>query len=104
MVDFRWICKVTDYGLQKAIATSNRQTAIENEKPAAKLLWTAPELMASDVVQGTKMADVYSFGVIVQEVTLQDEPFAGKHLDSEEIVQKIREGDMSMKPEVPDCK
>ena len=60
--------------------------------------------MASDDVQGTKMADVYSFGVIVQEVTLQDEPFAGKQLDPEEIVQKIREGDKSMKPEVPDCK
>ena len=48
------------------------------------------------------MSDVYSFGIIVQEVTLQDEPFAEKQLEAEEIVQRIKEGDRSMKPEIPD--
>ena len=50
------------------------------------------------------MSDVYSFGIIVQEVTLQDEPFAEKQLEAEEIVQRIKEGDRSMKPEIPDSK
>ena len=84
---------------------NNQSTSTRNNKPAKKLLWTAPELMTSTKpLPGTAMGDVYSFGVIIQEVTLQDEPFAGKQLEAEEIVQKIKEGDRSMKPEIPDCK
>ena len=78
---------------------NNQSTS--NNKAAKKLLWTAPELMTSSK-PGTAMGDVYSFGVIIQEVTLQDEPFAEKKLDAEEIVQRIREGDKSMKPEIPE--
>ena len=59
-------------------------------------------MTSSQPLPGTAMGDVYSFGVIIQEVTLQDEPFAEKQLQAEEIVQKIKEGDRSMKPEIPD--
>ena len=85
------------------MSSSSRGIAEGNEIPTRKLLWTAPELLSSSN-SGTKAGDIYSFGVIVQEVTLQDEPFAGKNLSPEEIVQRIKDGDMCMRPEVPDCK
>ena len=106
MVDFRWICKVTDYALCRFVSISKGRTSNENAISANKLLWTAPELLQSpDPFTGTKAGDVYSFGVILQEVTLQDEPFAlgTSNLDPEEIIQRIRNGDRSMKPLVPQC-
>ena len=41
------------------------------------LLWTAPELLRQPSLRkkGTQAADVYSFGIIMQEVVVRGEPF-----------------------------
>ena len=83
MVDSRWICKVTDYALHESSELS-KGNGERKDLPANKLLWTAPELLRSnDPFKGSKPGDVYSFGVILQEITLQDEPFC--HLSSHRI-------------------
>ena len=105
VVDFRWICKVTDYALHKSVTVGKGKNTAESGISANKLLWTAPELLqAADPFEGSQAGDVYSFGVILQEVALQDEPFALNmtDLDPEEVIERIKNGDMSMKPMVPD--
>ncbi|CAL1275893.1 unnamed protein product [Larinioides sclopetarius] len=49
----------------------------KESKLAEELLWKAPELLRLPVCppQGTTKGDVYSFGIILQEISLREEPF-----------------------------
>jgi len=40
-------------------------------------LWTAPELlrMTTRAINGTQKADVYSFAIVLQEITFRAEPY-----------------------------
>uniref|UniRef100_A0A3B3XKA9 guanylate cyclase n=1 Tax=Poecilia mexicana TaxID=48701 RepID=A0A3B3XKA9_9TELE len=60
VVDKRFVLKITDYGL----------TSFRSDPDC---LWVAPELlrMESPPLQGTQKGDVYSFGIILQEVALR---------------------------------
>uniref|UniRef100_A0A8C9TB17 Guanylate cyclase n=1 Tax=Scleropages formosus TaxID=113540 RepID=A0A8C9TB17_SCLFO len=93
VVDSRFVLKITDYGL------ASFRSSCENEDSHAlyaKKLWTAPELLIYDrpPPQGTQKGDVYSFGIILQEIALRNGPFyvAGMDLSPKEIVQKVRNG------------
>ncbi|CAB1332717.1 unnamed protein product [Coregonus sp. 'balchen'] len=83
VVDSRFVLKITDYGL-----ASFRSSCENDDSHAlyAKKLWTAPELLIYDrhPPQGTQKGDVYSFGIILQEIALRNGPFY--------IVQKVRNG------------
>ncbi|XP_048187594.1 atrial natriuretic peptide receptor 2 isoform X1 [Perognathus longimembris pacificus] len=93
VVDSRFVLKITDYGL-----ASFRSTAEPDDSHAlyAKKLWTAPELLSGNPLPTTGMqkADVYSFGIILQEIALRSGPFylEGLDLSPKEIVQKVRNG------------
>ncbi|XP_041041023.1 atrial natriuretic peptide receptor 2 isoform X2 [Carcharodon carcharias] len=93
VVDSRFVLKITDYGL-----TSFRSTCDNEDSYAlyAKKLWTAPELLrwGRAPPQGTQKGDVYSFGIILQEIALRNGPFyiEGMDLSPKEIVQKVRNG------------
>jgi len=56
------------------------------------LLWTAPELLRSPALRktGTQPADVYSFGIIMQEVVVRGEPFCMLSLSPEGIVVTVK--------------
>lgn len=92
LVDSRWSCKITDYGLfamrmplkedkGRFSRVIDRITmfCIQN----ADKLWTAPELlrMLETPVQGTQPGDVYSFAMVMQEVILRDRPFCRENMD-----------------------
>ncbi|XP_040436608.1 LOW QUALITY PROTEIN: atrial natriuretic peptide receptor 2 [Falco naumanni] len=91
VVDSRFVLKITDYGL------ASFRTPCDSEDTHAlyaKKLWTAPELLQKGRLPtpGMQKADVYSFGIIMQEVALRNGPFyiEGMDLSPKEIVQKVR--------------
>ncbi|KAL8204149.1 UNVERIFIED_CONTAM: Nitrogen permease regulator 2 [Gekko kuhli] len=91
VVDSRFVLKITDYGL-----ASFRQSSEGEGSHAlyAKKLWTAPELLQNRALPPPAMqkADVYSFGIILQEIALRNGAFyvEGMDLSPKEIVQKVR--------------
>uniref|UniRef100_A0AAX7UXF8 Guanylate cyclase n=1 Tax=Astatotilapia calliptera TaxID=8154 RepID=A0AAX7UXF8_ASTCA len=83
VVDNRFVLKITDYGL----------SSFRSESDAAKKLWMAPELLRMECPppQGTQKGDVYSFGIILQEVALRRGAFylEGDPLSPKEIVDRV---------------
>eukprot|EP00075_Anas_platyrhynchos_P013165 XP_027302418.1 atrial natriuretic peptide receptor 2 [Anas platyrhynchos] len=91
VVDSRFVLKITDYGLASFRSPCDGE---DTHALYAKKLWTAPELLQKGRLppQGMQKADVYSFGIIVQEIALRNGPFyiEGMDLSPKEIVQKVR--------------
>ncbi|XP_078138641.1 atrial natriuretic peptide receptor 2-like, partial [Centroberyx gerrardi] len=99
VVDSRFVLKVTDYGLSHL-----RQTppSLESLDPSSEqwttLLWRAPELLRGNMPpSGTQRGDVYSFGIIVQEVVYRCGPFyiPNCKLTAQEIVERVKAGGCS---------
>ncbi|XP_044192013.1 atrial natriuretic peptide receptor 1 [Thunnus albacares] len=93
VVDSRFVLKITDYGLD---SLRNSSCPEDTHAYYARKLWTAPELLRMDCPPpcGTQKGDVYSFGIILQEVALLRGVF---YLDThtltpKEIVQAVCQG------------
>ncbi|XP_043477214.1 retinal guanylyl cyclase 2-like isoform X1 [Leptopilina heterotoma] len=99
VIDARWVLKVADYGLP---AFYEAQNAITPIKTARDLLWTAPELLrhAGLRKRGTQAGDVYSFGIIMQEVVVRGEPFCMLALSPEDIIEKVKKPPPLIRPSV----
>ncbi|XP_078533827.1 atrial natriuretic peptide receptor 2 [Lissotriton helveticus] len=93
VVDSRFVLKITDYGLASLRSSCDSE---DSYALYAKKLWTAPELLrrGRPPPQGSQKGDVYSFGIILQEIALRNGPFYidGMDLSPKEIVQKVRNG------------
>ncbi|NXD93548.1 ANPRB protein, partial [Chaetorhynchus papuensis] len=80
VVDSRFVLKITDYGLASFRSPSDNE---DTHALYAKKLWTAPELLQKGHLPtpGMQKADVYSFGIIVQEIALRNGPFYIEGMD-----------------------
>ncbi|XP_065508326.1 guanylyl cyclase C [Caloenas nicobarica] len=87
VVDNRMVVKITDFGCNSIL-------------PPRKDLWTAPEhLRHADVSQ---KGDVYSYGIIAQEIILRRETFYTQHCrDNKEKLYRVENG-KGVKPFRPD--
>ncbi|XP_055610069.1 atrial natriuretic peptide receptor 1 isoform X2 [Uranotaenia lowii] len=76
VVDSRFVLKVTDFGLHQ-LRRPFEDLDQESYAYWKKLLWTAPELLRDPNRHpgGTQKGDVYSFGIIVQEIISRQGPF-----------------------------
>uniref|UniRef100_A0A6P4ES69 Guanylate cyclase n=1 Tax=Drosophila rhopaloa TaxID=1041015 RepID=A0A6P4ES69_DRORH len=112
VVDARWVLKITDYGLNSFYES---QGLPPRPRSAKELLWTAPELLRSmkhhqqqhhhhhqhgRTQLGTQLGDVYSFGIIMQEVVVRGEPYCMLSLAPEEIIAKIKKPPPLIRPSV----
>lgn len=102
VVDARWVLKVTDYGL---LSFYEAQGVLPLQPSPKDLLWTAPELLRNEkfnqnMFNGTQSADVYSFGIIMQEVVVRGEPFCMLSLTAEEIIAKLKKPPPLIRPSV----
>lgn len=101
VVDSRFVLKITDFGLHQMRRVGNDDDMRNTDSHAywkskyliddfqivtislkfvffiKELLWTAPELLRLPQVplEGTQKGDVYSFGIIVHEITTRQGPF-----------------------------
>uniref|UniRef100_A0A3Q4MHY9 guanylate cyclase n=1 Tax=Neolamprologus brichardi TaxID=32507 RepID=A0A3Q4MHY9_NEOBR len=91
VVDNRFVLKITDYGLSSFRSESD--AASDAHAYYAQKLWMAPELLRMErpPPQGTQKGDVYSFGIILQEVALRRGAFylEGDPLSPKEIVDRV---------------
>ncbi|XP_058791773.1 guanylate cyclase D isoform X2 [Phymastichus coffea] len=99
VIDARWVLKVTDYGLPAFYEAQNVQSS---SKTARDLLWTAPELLRHTGLRkrGSQPGDVYSFGIIMQEVVVRGEPFCMFALSPEDIIEKVKKPPPLIRPSV----
>uniref|UniRef100_A0A673A3Z7 Guanylate cyclase n=1 Tax=Sphaeramia orbicularis TaxID=375764 RepID=A0A673A3Z7_9TELE len=91
VVDNRFVLKITDYGLSSFRSESD--SGKDAHSYYAQRLWMAPELLRMETPppQGTQKGDVYSFGIILQEVALRRGAFylEGDPLSPKEIVDRV---------------
>ncbi|XP_038050160.1 atrial natriuretic peptide receptor 1-like [Patiria miniata] len=94
LIDKRWTCKLTDYGL--ALFKSGQTDVYEDiEHDVYKAsLWTAPELLRCPpaVSNGTPEGDIYSLGIILQEIVMRGGPYCTQALEPKEIVTAVKMG------------
>ncbi|XP_068629207.1 uncharacterized protein [Battus philenor] len=105
-VDARWVLRVSDYGVP---AFARAQALDLPPRSARELLWTAPELLREQApvegrgegeLRGSPPGDVFSFGIIMQEVIVRGEPYCMLPLTPEEIVEKLRRPPPLVRPSV----
>ncbi|XP_028280834.1 atrial natriuretic peptide receptor 1-like [Parambassis ranga] len=90
VVDNRFVLKITDYGLSSFHSDSD--SGSDAHAYYAQKLWMAPELLRLEAPppQGTQKGDVFSFGIILQEVALRRGTFyLEDSLSPKEIVDRV---------------
>ncbi|XP_071492420.1 atrial natriuretic peptide receptor 1-like isoform X3 [Diadema antillarum] len=98
VVDSRFVLKITDFGLNSFREPDHpfEPTEEDSYKYYQRRLWTAPELLRLPEIPtgGTQKGDVYSFGIILQEIMYREGVFYIKDVDlmPEEIVKKVANG------------
>ncbi|KAJ7996376.1 hypothetical protein DPEC_G00236450 [Dallia pectoralis] len=85
VVDGRFVLKLTDYSYNEILMTQK----LPFQEPSAEGLY------------GTRLGDVYSFAIIMQEVVLREPPYCMLDLSAEEIIQKVRNPPPLCRPVVP---
>jgi atrial natriuretic peptide receptor A len=103
VVDSRWACKVTDFGLGLYKEGAKKE---DGEINYSTLLWTSPELLRmSDherPAYGTPKGDVFSFGILVQEIIMKDTPYAHNNMDPTDIVKQLTvKSSPPLRPKLP---
>ncbi|RNA44483.1 retinal guanylyl cyclase 2 [Brachionus plicatilis] len=103
VVDSRWVLKLTDFGLPNVYSNQNFSRTLN----LSDLLWTAPEHLRQTTIRdqviisiGSQTGDIYSFGIIMQEVIVRGTPFCMMGLSEEEIIGKIRKPPPLLRPSV----
>ncbi|EDO27923.1 predicted protein, partial [Nematostella vectensis] len=96
LIDSRWACKITDYGLDLLRANQTPKD-IGEFAVYRNLFWTVPELLPladgfKDHKNKTQAGDVYSYGIVLYEIITRDEPYSTNTdtLSSKDVIELVR--------------
>ncbi len=94
VLDSKWTCKITAHGLDSLRKQSLYHKDILEDSPS-KFLWVAPEYLMNTKetknVSHKEMGDVYSFGIITQEVLLETRPYGYNDVgDDTTILERVQ--------------
>ncbi|XP_041460790.1 atrial natriuretic peptide receptor 1-like [Lytechinus variegatus] len=91
VVDSRFVLKLTDYGLATFRDIDNSED--HSAKNPQKMLWKSPEILRSPDQQPTQKGDIYSVGIIMQEIVSRARPFEEERntMEIDEIIKKLKE-------------
>ncbi|XP_070541354.1 atrial natriuretic peptide receptor 2-like isoform X2 [Ptychodera flava] len=90
LIDSRWVLKVADYGLIADEIDRKRAAEKENEARFRGMLWTAPELLRKECpAKGSQKGDVYSYGIILQEILTRTGPYPTCEGSPKDIIRRV---------------
>ncbi|XP_070568265.1 atrial natriuretic peptide receptor 1-like isoform X2 [Ptychodera flava] len=105
VIDSRWVCKITDYGMGEFRDGEDTNESESEHIVNTRLLWTAPERLRYPEVgyYGTQKGDVYSYGIILSEIFTRGGPYSSQSfIEPKEIIDLVKEGiDPPFRPLVP---
>ncbi|CAF3566678.1 unnamed protein product, partial [Adineta steineri] len=82
VVDQRLTIKITDYGLENLRLTTLNTNSYVQSAEAYKRVYYAPELISIHELKLTPSIDIYSFGIILNEIATRSEPFGDDDIES----------------------
>ncbi|XP_068144161.1 atrial natriuretic peptide receptor 1 [Drosophila tropicalis] len=94
LIDGRFVLKISDFGLSTLTTPSD---FVRDQNYYIKLLWIAPELLPLTSIPGccpaTQRGDVYSFGIILEEIVNRGGPYqeARQQMDVHTILHRVRQ-------------
>ena len=96
-LDSKFTCKIGNYWSRLLIDSSQYVEKVEDK------LWMAPEILRHGRI--SPQSDIYSFGIITQEVLLQSKPYAANEpcLDASDIVKRVCEIGPLYRPHILEC-
>ncbi|KAL5015713.1 hypothetical protein ScPMuIL_005302 [Solemya velum] len=74
LINGRWVLKISDYGHWRSAEEEHCAEVLPDEA-YEDLIWTAPELLRSGDMKGTKEGDIYSFGLLSTRSLIGKDPF-----------------------------
>ncbi|KAH9525527.1 Nitrogen permease reactivator protein [Bulinus truncatus] len=103
VIDSRWVLKITDFGAVVSYKKPHTEGDPGNRAYYSSLLWCAPEIlrMSKRPQKGTQKGDVYSFGIILQEILLRCGPYLYNNNDPAEIISLVKSKGHSRPPYRP---
>jgi len=104
VIDSRLVCKVTDFGLVKFKAGRKHPEDAGRDYCHRQLFWTAPEHLRDPRLSLSQSGDVYSYGIILQEILLRDLPYnTYEFMAPQEIVYRVRKCETPpFRPKIPE--
>ncbi|KAH3891200.1 hypothetical protein DPMN_015290 [Dreissena polymorpha] len=95
VIDSRWVCKLTDFNLQKLRHIRETADYLGDVVYYSRLFWTAPEklrkILRNEPAEDSVAADIYSLGIIFKELVCRNEPYSLETmtLSPKEIIKKV---------------
>ncbi|XP_034100299.1 guanylate cyclase 32E isoform X2 [Drosophila albomicans] len=94
LIDSRWVCQISDFGLHELKAGQDEPNKIELDMKRS--LTMAPELLRDSLrpARGSQKGDIYSFGILLYEMIGRNGTWGETTYTNEEIIELVKRPDL----------